>query len=78
MALQQGITFLESQGYKVRESKLASTAAKRMTCLGKFEMPDSPKGTRPSLAYPLPRHDTIILSHASYRGEAVRAEATRA
>jgi class 3 adenylate cyclase len=30
---------------KVRESELASKEAKRMVCLGKFEMPDSPKGT---------------------------------
>ena len=32
---------------KVRESDLASKEAKRMVCLGKFEMPDSPKGTHP-------------------------------
>ena len=47
---------------KVRESDLASKEAKRMVCLGKFEMPDSPKGTHPrssSLSiHPHPTHRT--------------------
>jgi class 3 adenylate cyclase len=45
---------------KVRDSKLASTAAKRIKCLGKFEMPDSPKGTHPLIIKPQPAHQALI------------------
>jgi class 3 adenylate cyclase len=41
--LLSGATFDKVRG----ESELASKKAKRMVCLGKFEMPDSPKGTPP-------------------------------
>jgi class 3 adenylate cyclase len=40
------IVLSEAAFTKVKDSELAKEDSKRMICLGKFEMPDAPRGTR--------------------------------